>query len=109
MAHREAIESHLFEASMGLFDLQPTVTLYGRYVEIAGAAAAGLPNRVRRRRWLYQSRRRRVVILRGGTGTARSGSRPRPSAQHAWLSRSPLLHPATGLPGQGAQGFNRCQ
>ncbi|MCY4636805.1 MAG: hypothetical protein OXG04_20280, partial [Acidobacteria bacterium] len=26
--HREAIEAHLFERSMGLFDLQPTVTLY---------------------------------------------------------------------------------
>ena len=26
--HREAIETHLFERAMGLFDLQPTVTLY---------------------------------------------------------------------------------
>ena len=26
--HREAIEAHLFEQAMGLFDLQPTVTLY---------------------------------------------------------------------------------
>ena len=26
--HREAIEAHLFERAMGLFDLQPTVTLY---------------------------------------------------------------------------------
>ena len=26
--HREAIEAHLFERTMGLFDLQPTVTLY---------------------------------------------------------------------------------
>ena len=28
MAHREAIESHLFDRAMGLFDLRPTVTLY---------------------------------------------------------------------------------
>ena len=28
MAHREAIESHLFDRAMGLFDLHPTVTLY---------------------------------------------------------------------------------
>jgi len=28
MAHREAIEEHLFERAMGLFDLHPTVTLY---------------------------------------------------------------------------------
>ena len=28
MAHREAIEAHLFGAAMTLFDLQPTVTLY---------------------------------------------------------------------------------
>ena len=28
MAHREAIEAHLFDAAMTLFDLQPTVTLY---------------------------------------------------------------------------------
>ena len=28
MAHREAIERHLFERAMGLFDLHPTVTLY---------------------------------------------------------------------------------
>ena len=28
MAHREAIEEHLFGAAMGLFDLRPTVTLY---------------------------------------------------------------------------------
>ena len=26
--HREAIEAHLFDSAMGLFDLQPTVTLY---------------------------------------------------------------------------------
>ncbi len=26
--HREAIEAHLFDRAMGLFDLQPTVTLY---------------------------------------------------------------------------------
>ena len=28
MAHREAIEHHLFDHAMGLFDLHPTVTLY---------------------------------------------------------------------------------
>ena len=28
MAHRDAIESHLFEQAMSLFDLRPTVTLY---------------------------------------------------------------------------------
>ena len=28
MAHREAIESHLFDRAMRLFDLRPTVTLY---------------------------------------------------------------------------------
>ena len=28
MAHREAIEHHLFDRAMGLFDLRPTVTLY---------------------------------------------------------------------------------
>ena len=28
MAHREAIEHHLFDRAMGLFDLHPTVTLY---------------------------------------------------------------------------------
>ena len=28
MAHREAIESHLFDQALGLFDLHPTVTLY---------------------------------------------------------------------------------
>ena len=28
MAHREAIERHLFDQAMGLFDLHPTVTLY---------------------------------------------------------------------------------
>ena len=28
MAHREALEAHLFDAAMGLFDLEPTVTLY---------------------------------------------------------------------------------
>ena len=28
MAHREAIERHLFDRAMGLFDLHPTVTLY---------------------------------------------------------------------------------
>jgi len=28
MAHREAIESHLFDQAMTVFDLQPTVTLY---------------------------------------------------------------------------------
>ena len=27
MAHREAIEHHLFDRAMGLFDLRPTVTL----------------------------------------------------------------------------------
>ena len=30
MAHREAIEHHLFDRAMGLFDLHPTVTLYER-------------------------------------------------------------------------------
>ena len=30
MAHREAIERHLFDRAMGLFDLHPTVTLYER-------------------------------------------------------------------------------
>ena len=29
MKHREAIEAHLFQRAMGLFDLQPTATLYG--------------------------------------------------------------------------------
>ena len=28
MAHRDAIETHLFEQAMSLFDLRPTVTLY---------------------------------------------------------------------------------
>ena len=28
MAHREAIEHHLFDRAMGLFDLHPTITLY---------------------------------------------------------------------------------
>jgi len=28
MAHREAIERHLFDRAMGLFDLHPTITLY---------------------------------------------------------------------------------
>ena len=28
MAHREAIEHHLFDQAMGLFDLHPTITLY---------------------------------------------------------------------------------
>ena len=28
MAHREAIESHLFDQALGLFDLHPTITLY---------------------------------------------------------------------------------
>ena len=26
--HREALEAHLFDRALGLFDLQPTVTLY---------------------------------------------------------------------------------
>ena len=30
MAHREAIEHHLFDRAMDLFDLHPTVTLYER-------------------------------------------------------------------------------
>ena len=28
MKHRQAIETHLFTRAMGLFDLQPTVTLF---------------------------------------------------------------------------------
>ena len=28
MKHRQAIEAHLFTRAMGLFDLQPTVTLF---------------------------------------------------------------------------------
>ena len=30
MRHRQAIEAHLFTRAMGLFDLQPTVTLFDR-------------------------------------------------------------------------------
>ena len=28
MKHRQAVEAHLFTRAMGLFDLQPTVTLF---------------------------------------------------------------------------------
>ena len=34
MAHREAIEHHLFDRAMDLFDLHPTVTLYDLSMEL---------------------------------------------------------------------------
>ena len=43
MAHREAIESHLFDRAMGLFDLRPTVTLYDLTNTFFEGAAKGQP------------------------------------------------------------------
>ncbi len=46
MAHREAIERHLFDRAMGLFDLHPTVTLYDlTNTFFEGAASAQGPAR----------------------------------------------------------------
>ena len=47
MAHREAIEAHLFDAAMGLFDLEPTVTLYDLTNTYLEGAAADLPKAAR--------------------------------------------------------------
>ena len=41
--HREAIETHLFDRAMGLFDLQPTVTLYDLTNTYFEGAADGQP------------------------------------------------------------------
>ena len=43
MAHREAIERHLFDRAMGLFDLHPTVTLYDLTNTYFEGEAAGQP------------------------------------------------------------------
>ena len=43
MAHREAIESHLFDHALGLFDLHPTVTLYDLTNTFFEGEAAGQP------------------------------------------------------------------
>ena len=43
MAHRGAIEAHLFDAAMGLFDLEPTVTLYDLTNTYFEGAAAAMP------------------------------------------------------------------
>ena len=43
MAHREAIESHLFDRAMGLFDLRPTVTLYDLTNTFFEGGAKGQP------------------------------------------------------------------
>ena len=43
MAHREAIERHLFDRAMGLFDLHPTVTLCDLTNTFYEGEAAGLP------------------------------------------------------------------
>ena len=44
MAHREAIERHLFDRAMGLFDLHPTVTLYDLTNTFFEGEAALQPN-----------------------------------------------------------------
>ena len=44
MAHREAIEHHLFDRAMGLFDLHPTVTLYDLTNTFFEGEAARQPN-----------------------------------------------------------------
>ena len=43
MAHREAIERHLFDQALGLFDLHPTVTLYDLTNTFFEGEAAGQP------------------------------------------------------------------
>ena len=43
MAHREAIEHHLFDQAMGLFDLRPTVTLYDLTNTFFEGEAGGQP------------------------------------------------------------------
>ena len=44
MAHREAIEHHLFDRAMDLFDLHPTVTLYDLTNTYFEGEASGQPN-----------------------------------------------------------------
>ena len=44
MAHREAIERHLFDRAMDLFDLHPTVTLYDLTNTYFEGEASGQPN-----------------------------------------------------------------
>ena len=48
--HREAIEAHLFDRAMGLFDLQPTVTLYDTFRPYVPDQSLLLPPDVRE--WL---------------------------------------------------------
>ena len=43
MAHREAIEAHLFDAAMELFDTRPTVTLFDLTNTYLEGDAADLP------------------------------------------------------------------
>ena len=47
MAHREAIEHHLFERAMNLFDLHPTVTLYDLSNTYFEGEARGQPKALR--------------------------------------------------------------
>ncbi len=47
MAHREAIEQHLFGAAAGLFGIAPTVTLYDLTNTYFEGAAAGIPKAAR--------------------------------------------------------------
>ncbi len=47
MAHREAIEQHLFGAAAGLFGIEPTVTLYDLTNTYFEGAAAGIPKAAR--------------------------------------------------------------
>ena len=43
MKHRQAIETHLFTRAMGLFDLEPTVTLFDLTHTFFEGAARGQP------------------------------------------------------------------
>ena len=56
--HREAIEAHLFGRAMGLFDLQPTVTLYDLPTPTSKA------RRARSRRPGADTRRRSAATVR---------------------------------------------
>ena len=48
MAYREAIEHHLFDQAMGLFDLRPTITLYDLIHLLRSARRAQNPSARRR-------------------------------------------------------------
>ena len=54
MAHREAIEHHLFNRAMDLFDLQPTVTLY----DLTNTFFEGVMHRQPKARWGHSKDKR---------------------------------------------------